>query len=150
MLSQGSPSNEPTNDESNKKWQEKSEKLLGRETEFKRVCLKLLDLYNIQACHQAKSENGNDEELDEIAKLSTNESKLRRKKILKCSAILCLVSQFDSAPEWVQCNTCDSWVHLMCEAIPDLDFEHIKHMPSYECLNCQSYSAQDVSKHFDH
>ena len=39
---------------------------------------------------------------------------------------------------------------LMCEAIPDLDFEHIKHMPSYECLNCQSCSAQDVSKHVDH
>ena len=69
------------------------------------------------------------------------------KKNLKCSASLCLVSQFDSAPEWVQCNTCDSWVHLMCEAIPDLDVEHIKHMPSYECLNCQSYSAQDVFKH---
>ena len=44
------------------------------------MCLKLLDLYNIQARHQAKSENGNDEEVDEIAKLSTNESKLRRKK----------------------------------------------------------------------
>ena len=150
MLSQGSPSNEPTNDEKNKKWQEKSEKLLGRETEFKRVCLKLLDLYNIQACHQAKSENENDEELDEIAKLSTNESKLHRKNILKCSASRCLVLQFDSAPEWVQCNTCDSWVHMMCEVIPDLDFEHIKHMPSYECLNCQSYSAQDVSIHVDH
>ena len=38
----------------------------------------------------------------------------------------------------------------MCEAIPDLDFEHTKHMPSYECLNCQSYSAQDVFKHVDH
>ena len=35
----------------------------------------------------------------------------------------------------------------MCEAIPDVDFEHIKHMLSYECLNCQSYSVQDVSKH---
>ena len=23
-------------------------------------------------------------------------------------------------------------------------------MPSYECLNCQSYSAQDVSEHNDH
>ena len=96
--------------------------------------LKLLNLYNIQACHQAKSENENDEELDEIAKLSTNKSKLHRKKILKCSASLCLVSQSDSAPEWV----------------PDLDFKHIKHMPSYECLNCQSYSTQDVSKHTDH
>ena len=112
--------------------------------------LKLLELYNIQARHQAKSENESHQELDQIAKLSTNESKLRRKKILKCSASLCFVSQFHSAPEWVQCSTCDSWVHLMCEAIPDLDFEHIKHMPSYECLNCQSYSAQDVFKHFDH
>ena len=150
VKSQHSASNEPRNDENNKKWQEKSEELLGRETEFKRVCLKLLDLYNIQARHQAKSENENDEELDEIAKLSTNESKLHRKNILKCSASRCLVLQFDSAPEWVQCNTCDSWVHMMCEVIPDLDFEHIKHMPSYECLNCQSYSAQDVSIHVDH
>ena len=93
----------PTNDQSNKTWREKSEKLLGRETEFKRVCLKLFELYNIQARHQAKSENESDEELNKIAKLSTNESKLRRKKILKCSASLCLVSQFDSSPEWVQC-----------------------------------------------
>ena len=22
----------------------------------------------------------------------------------------------------------------MCETIPDLDFEHIKHIPNYECL----------------
>ena len=51
----------------------KSEERLGRETKFKRVCLKLLDLYNIQAHHEAKSENESDEELEEILKLSTNE-----------------------------------------------------------------------------
>ena len=38
----------------------------------------------------------------------------------------------------------------MGEAIPDVDFEHVKHMPNCECLNCQSYSAQDVSRHIDH
>ena len=119
---------------------------MGRKTEFKRVCLKLLHLYSIQARHQAKSENENDEELDEIPKLSANESKFHRKNILKCSASLCLVLQFDSAPEWVQCSPCDSCVYLMC----DLDFQHIKHMLSYECLNCQSYSAQDICKHVDH
>ena len=43
VKSQDSVSNEPTNDESNKKWREKREELLGRETEFKRVCLKILD-----------------------------------------------------------------------------------------------------------
>ena len=52
---------------------------------------------------------------------------ITEKKILKCSASLSLVLQFDSAPEWVQCSPCDSWVYLMCEAIPDLDLEHIKH-----------------------
>ena len=51
VKSQDSASNEPTNDQSNKAWREKSEKLLGGETEFKRVCLKLLELYNIQARH---------------------------------------------------------------------------------------------------
>ena len=58
------------------------------ETEFKRVCLKFLDLYNMQACHLAKSENENNEEVDEVARLSTNELKLHRKKILDCSASL--------------------------------------------------------------
>ena len=103
VKSQHSASNEPRNDENNKKWQEKSEELLGRETEFKRVCLKLLDLYNIQARHQAKSENENDEELDEIAKLSTNESKLHRKKILKCSvSLFCFTVRFSSRMGSVQ------------------------------------------------
>ena len=54
VKSQDSALNEPTNDESNKKWWEKSEELLGRETEFKRVCLKLLDLYNMQAIKQSQ------------------------------------------------------------------------------------------------
>ena len=80
------------------------------------MCLKLLDLHNIQARHQAKSENENDEEVDEIAKLSTNESKLRRKKILECSASLCLVSQFDSAPELTQSGP-KFWLE-----IPEIDF----------------------------
>ena len=61
VKSQDSASNEPTNDQSNKTWREKSEELLGREAEFKRVRLKLLELHNIQARHQAKSENGSDE-----------------------------------------------------------------------------------------
>ena len=105
----------------------------------------------MSAHHHAKSENESDEELDEISKLLTNDLKLCRKNFLKFSASLCLVSQFNSAPEWVHCNICNSWVvHLMCEATPDLDFEYIKHIPSYECLNCQSYSAQDVSKHAGH
>ena len=42
----------------------------------------------MQACHLAKSENENNEEVDEVAKLSTNELKLHRKKILECSASL--------------------------------------------------------------
>ena len=101
----------------------------------------------MSAHHQAKSENESDEELDEIAKLLTNDLKFAEKIF---SASLYLVSQFDSAPEWVHCNICDSFIHLMCEATPDLAFEYIKHMPSYECLNCQSYSAQDVYKYVDH
>ena len=65
--------------------------------------LKLLDLNNIQAQHQAKSENENDEELDEIAKLSTNESKLHRKKILKCSvSLFCFTVRFSSRMGSVQ------------------------------------------------
>ena len=38
VKSQYSVWNEPTNDESNKKWRKKSEELLGRETKFKRLC----------------------------------------------------------------------------------------------------------------
>ena len=87
----------------------------------------------MSAHHQAKSENESDEELDEIGKLLTNDLKFAENFF---SDSLYLVSQFDSAPEWIHCNICDSCIHLMCEATPDLAFEYIKHMPSYECLNC--------------
>lgn len=72
VKSQSSALNEPIKDESNKTWREKSEDFLGRETEFKKVCVKPLGLYNIQARDQPKSENENNEELDEIAKILTN------------------------------------------------------------------------------
>ena len=47
----------------------KMKNFCGRETEFKRICVRILDMLNVKACHEAKSKNDDGEEFDEIAKL---------------------------------------------------------------------------------
>ena len=38
----------------------------------------------------------------------------------------------------------------MCESIPDAEVEQVSEMPSYKCLKCQRYSAQNVYEHIQH
>ena len=87
----------------------------------------------------------NEGELDEIAKLSKSAHKNRTKNS-RCGVVCCLISTYDNEKylEWVQCNSCGKWIHLMCEVTPDRDIEQINRMPTYECLRCQRFSVQEV------
>ena len=38
----------------------------------------------------------------------------------------------------------------MCEVTPDRDIEQIDRMPTYECLQCQRFSVQEVFQHLEH
>ena len=112
-------------------WKAKSRELLEREGEYKIICEKYLDFLNIRERYSAE----NEEELDEIAKLSSSVHKSRSKNS-RCGTVRCLISAFDNEKhlEWVQCNSCDKWIHLMCEVTPDRDIEQIDRIPNYECL----------------
>ena len=90
-----------------------------------------MNLLNIREQYSAE----NEEELDEIAKLSSSAHKSQSKNS-KCGSVCCLISAFDNEKhlEWVQCNSCDKWINLMCEVTPDRDIEQIDRMPTYECL----------------
>ena len=90
-----------------------------------------MDLLNIRERYSAESE----EKFDEIAKLPSSAHKNQNKNS-RCGSVHCLISAFDYEKhlEWVQCNSCDKWIHLMCEVTSDRDTEQIDRMPTYECL----------------
>ena len=144
---QDSTSNESGTQENEDKWKAKSKELLEREGEYKIVCEKILDLLNIRERYSAK----NEEELDEIAKLSSSAHK-NQSKNSRCGSVHCLISTYDNEKhiEWVQCNSCDKWIHLICEVTPDRDNKQIYRMPTYECLRCQRFSVQEVFEHLEH
>ena len=48
-----------------------------------------------------------------------------------CSAFLCLASQFDDKLEWVQCDQCEDWFHMMCEGIPGCEYPQVELMAHY-------------------
>ena len=87
----------------------------------------------------------------EIAKLSNSAHK-NRSKNSSCGLVRCLISTYDNEKylEWVQCNLCDKWIHLMCEVTPDRDTEQVNRMPTYECLRCQRFSVKEVFQHLEH
>ena len=131
VKSQDCTSNELGTQANEDEWKAKSRELLEREGEYKIICEKILDLLNIRERYLAE----NEEELDEIAKLSSSAHK-NRSKNSRCGSVRCLISAFDNEKhlEWVQCNSCDKWIHLMCEVTLDRDIEQIDRMPTYECL----------------
>ena len=147
VKSQDCTSNELGTQANEDEWKAKSRELLEREGEHKIICEKILDLLNIRERYLAE----NEEELDEIAKLSSSAHK-NRSKNSRCGSVRCLISAFDNEKhlEWVQCNFCDEWIHLMCEVTPDRDIGQIDRMPTYECLRCQRFSVQEVFQHLEH
>ena len=131
VKNQDCTSNESGTQVNEDEWKAKSRELLEREGEYKIICEKFLDFLNIRERYSAE----NEEELDEIAKLSSSVHKSRSKNS-RCGTVRYLISAFDNEKhlEWVQCNSCDKWIHLMCEVTPDRDIEQIDKIPNYECL----------------
>ena len=46
-------------------------------------------------------------------------------------------SQFDDKLEWVQCDQCEDWFHMMCEGIPGWEYLQAELMACYICAKCR-------------
>ena len=101
-----------------KEWEAGSNELKEKENVMYKLCDKLLDLMNFKECFEAKFDN-DISELDKVAKICSGRNK--KQKIQPCSGFLCLASQFDDKLEWVQCDQCEDWFHMMWEGIPDCE-----------------------------
>ena len=52
---------------------------------------------------------------NDIAKQSDN-SRKHAEKQEKCSSLRCCISDFDCNSFWIKCDTCEKWMHSLCEA----------------------------------
>ena len=87
------------------------------------MCERILDLNNFLARLNAISD-GDEQTLDQIAKSCTNKMLKRQSAPKKCDAEICCISKFDvdaKRDDWVQCDQCEQWYHMMCQALSDLD-----------------------------
>ena len=47
-----------------------------------------------------------------------------------------MASQFDDKSEWVQCDQCEDWFHMMCEGIPGCEYPRVELMACHICCKC--------------
>ena len=81
-----------------------------------------------------------------IAKLSSSVHK-NCSKNGRCGSVRCLISEYDEKHlGWVQCNSCDKWIHLTCKVTRDRDIEQIDRTASHNACNVRDL----VFKKFSH
>ena len=102
-----------------KEWEADSTKLKEKQNDMYKLCDKLLDLMNFKERFVAKLHN-DISELDKVTKICSGLAK--KQKIQLCKGFLCLAFQFDDKLEWVQCDHCEDWFHMMCEGIPGCEY----------------------------
>ena len=74
-----------------------------------------LDLANLEARLQALL-HGDIDDIDFIAR----QTEFCVKKKLpneKCSSLFCVISSYDLRVNWIQCDVCNRWFHLLCEQL---------------------------------
>ena len=123
-----------------KEWEVKSNELKEKEDERYKLCDKSLDLINFKGRFMAKLDNNNPE-LDQIAKICSG---VKTQKIKPCSACFCLALQFDDKLEWVQCDWCEDWFHMMCEAIPGREYPQVELMACHICSKCHELDEHSI------
>ena len=69
---------------------------------------------------------------------------LKKQKMKPCSVFLCLASQFDDTLEWVQCDHCEDWFHMMCESIPGCEYPQVELMANYICSKCRELDEHSI------
>ena len=124
-----------------KEWEAGSNELKEKENVMYKLCDKLLDLMNFKERFEAKFDN-DISELDKVAKICSGRNK--KQKIQPCSGFLCLASQFDDKLEWVQCDQCEDWFHMMCEGIPGCEYPQVELMARYICSKCRELDEHSI------
>ena len=124
-----------------KEWEVKSNELKEKEDERYKLCDKSLDLINFKGRFMAKLDNNNPE-LDQIAKICSG--CVKTQKIKPCSACFCLALQFDDKLEWIQCDWCEDWFHMMCEAIPGREYPQVELMACHICSKCHELDEHSI------
>ena len=117
-----------------KEWEVNSNKLKEKEDDRYILCDKLLDLMDFKERFMAKLHN-DISELNQVAKLCSG--RVKKLKIEPCCAFLRLASQFDDKIEWLQCDQCEDWFHMMCEGISGCEYPQVVLMASYICSKCR-------------
>ena len=66
------------------------------------------------------------------------------------AAFICVASKHDMGTkrgDYIFCERCKKWAHIMCEALSDVDTENMSNSDeSYTCLKCQGLNSYDVAK----
>ena len=84
--------------------------------------------------------------LDDIAKRSDNSTKKKlNTEVGKCKSVVCCETKYDVNISWVMHTTCRSWVHYLCEGIPNTSFGDDA---VYECLSCRSFIPETLEGYF--
>ena len=124
-----------------KEWEAGSNELKEKENVMYTLCDKLLDLMNFKERFEAKFDN-DISELDKVAKICSGCNK--KQKMQPCIGFLCLASQFDDKLEWVQCDQCEDWFHMICEGIPGCEYPQVELMARYICSKCHELDEHSV------
>ena len=84
--------------------------------------------------------------LDDIAKRSDNSTKKKlNTEVGKCKSVVCCETKYDVNISWVMHTTCRSWVHYLCEGIPNTSFGD---GAVYECLSCRPFIPETLEGYF--
>ena len=97
------------------------------------TCHKLLDIVNFKGFEKKLEKNIS--ESDNVAKICGGH--VEKQKIQPCSGFFCWASQFDDKLEWVQCDQCEDWFHMMCEGIPGCEYPRVELMACHICSKCR-------------
>ena len=67
-----------------------------------------------------------------------------------CGSVHCVISEYDSNVDWVKCDTCMRWFHLLCEGYATSEVLQVKTLATYSCLVCsKSVSNLDSLKKYN-
>ena len=55
---------------------------------------------------------------------------VRRRVLNKSSGIFCAISHYDHNVNWVQCDSCSQWFHLLCEGFASSEILKVKSLES--------------------
>ena len=66
-----------------------------------------------------------------------------------CKSVCCVISEYDCNVNWIQCDTCLCWFHVLCEGFASSEIVQVKSSSTYNCLRCSGAVADldSVKKH---